>query len=143
MMAIGSNSCVHSTEALQKLIKANEDGEGNEEYDETWKNHAIDVRLFDTSWIFNNSKMFVDFVDILDQANYGDLYITELVKSLLALYWDENFWMIFFKLFIPYLFYLFGILYFMTHQICKDFEGTEITKFELIIGSLCMTIILY
>ena len=74
----------------------------------------VKVGMLAMDWFFNDRKNFVAFCQILKDMP-SKVYDSELVKSLLHVYWDETQKEILYKLFIPYCIgTILTILYFTT-----------------------------
>ena len=62
---------------------------------------------------------------------------SDLVRALLSVYWDDNYWKILRKLFLPYVFYLMIVLWYMTHAICVAKDDRPEYHYILGIVALC------
>ena len=67
--------------------------------------------------------------------------MTDLTKVLLDIFWSENKWRIFWKVFMPYVLYLVVNVYYMVHVVCVDKD--EIAPWVKFLGFLNVLIIAY
>mmetsp|Transcript_20852 Transcript_20852/g.28106 ORF Transcript_20852/g.28106 Transcript_20852/m.28106 type:complete len:89 (-) Transcript_20852:1280-1546(-) len=77
---------------------------------------------------------------VLTRAGRGDLYMTDFVKTILDVYWIENKWKIFWRIFIPYVFYLGMTMFYLTSYACvsdkDELEGKRTTAIICLISLL-------
>ena len=55
-----------------------------------FQSNSVNVRILDIGWIYANSGVFLDFVEILDGANKVELFETKFISSLLDVFWVVN-----------------------------------------------------
>ena len=98
-----SNNCVLSAETLDENIKEalksfkNEDTITNE----------VTVTIVNLTWMFEKGKSFLDFVKILHESKRSEIFASELVKSLQEHFWQENFSVVLYLWFLPFVVYFF------------------------------------
>ena len=80
----------------------------------------VKVYILDIGWLYADKKAFLDFVDILKEVRDKNVFMTDLTKVLLDIFWNENKWRIFWKIFLPYVLYLFFTIYYMVHVVCVE-----------------------
>ncbi len=76
--------------------------------------------MLDLGWMYSNRKSFLDFVLVMDSCKRKDLLMTEFVKTMLNVFWDEHKRQIFWLGFVPYLLYISLILYYFVNVVCND-----------------------
>ena len=67
---------------------------------------AVKVTLLDLGWLYADGLNFLSFVNILNDINDKELYMTDFTKTLLDIFWDQHKSYIFKLVFIPYVLYL-------------------------------------
>jgi len=92
------------------------------------------VTLIDLGWLFSNQMSFLDLSLVLHRLKRSELFMTDLVKTLVDTFWIEYKWKIFWRIFMPYVVYLCLTLYYMINVVCVD-ELQE-TGWESYIGFL-------
>ena len=75
--------------------------------------------MIDIGWVFTNRKSFLQFATVLNRIGRVDLYLTDFVKIMISVYWSENKWLIFWRIFIPYCLYLALSLFYWINVICQ------------------------
>ena len=93
---------------------------------------AVKVTLLDLGWLYADGLNFLSFVNILNDINDKELYMTDFTKTLLDIFWDQHKSYIFKLVFIPYVLYLLCTIYYMIKVVCAD--ETEIASWERIVG---------
>lgn len=66
----------------------------------------VDLRVLDLDWMFRDKMNFVNFVQEVTESSNEAIYNTELINILLEEFWDENYYKIFYKCFLPFMAYL-------------------------------------
>ena len=89
-------------------------------------------------WLFTNRKDFLEVSIVLADAGRSDLLLTDYVQVMLEVYWTENKWKIFWKIFAPYvlytgitLYYFFNIL--LVHETNDEFETRLLATMNMLI----------
>ena len=102
----------------------------------------VEVRLLDLSWLLADRKTFVHFTTVLDCASHDQIYQTELLKTLLVEFWDENFTKILWRCLVPWLAYaLCAMLFFV---IALKGEREDVSRGAvLVLGFLTLTGLAY
>ena len=78
--------------------------------------NTVQVRLLDLGWLYADGNVFLDFIDVLQSADYSqDIFASEFIKTLLDVFWRDNEVKIFRKIFLPYMMYLIVTLIYMVH----------------------------
>ena len=80
----------------------------------------VKVFMLDIGWLYTDKKVFLDFVDILKNVRDKNVFMTDLTKVLLDIFWSENKWRIFWTIFMPYVAYLVLTIYYMVGVVCVD-----------------------
>ena len=65
----------------------------------------VEVRLLDLSWLLADRKTFVHFTTVLGNASNDQIYTTELLKTLLVEFWEENYQKILRRCLLPWIGY--------------------------------------
>ena len=84
-----------------------------ESYKEDLQTHLVNVKQIDLEWLFANKKSFLEISKVLTDAGRTDLLMTDYVQIMLNVYWTENKWKIFWRIFVPYFLYLSITIFFM------------------------------
>ena len=58
--------------------------------------------MLNLDWLLSDKKNFVNFVNILGEASSDQIYTTELISTLLAEFWEENYAKILWRCLIPW-----------------------------------------
>lgn len=77
--------------------------------------------MIDIAWLYADKKAFLDFIDVLINVNDNKLLMTDFVKAMLDVFWDEQKMKIMWRIFFFYFLYLVFTLLYMINVVC----GTE------------------
>ena len=61
--------------------------------------------MLNLDWLLKDRKNFVNFVNILGSSSSDQIYTTELISTLLAEFWEENYRKILWKCLVPWMGY--------------------------------------
>ena len=81
--------------------------------------------MIDLTWLFANKLNFVDFVKIVTKTENLQLYQSQFVEALIVEFWNENFDKIFWRCFVPHIFYMVITHFYLLHVLDKDFFLSE------------------
>ena len=84
--------------------------------------------MIDLTWLYANNLNFVDFVNIVTQTENLQLYQSQFVEALIVEFWNENFDKIFWRCFVPHIFYMAITHFYLLHVLDKDFVFLESTE---------------
>lgn len=105
---------------------------------EDFVSNVVEVQVLDVGWLVANEKTFLDFSLVLHSINRSELFVSDLIKVLVDVYWVENKWNIFWRIFIPYILHLTITLYFLINVVCRE-DSHEKSGFETFLGCLVLT----
>ena len=94
--------------------------------------------MLDLSWLLADRKTFVHFTTVLDRASNDQIYTTELLKTLLVEFWEENFTKILKRCLLPWLAYALCAMGFYVSALRGEREDAS-RAWITILG--CMTLI--
>ena len=83
------------------------------------------MRLLDLSWLLADRKTFVHFTTVLDLASNDQIYTTELLKTLLVEFWEENFVKILKRCLLPWIAYAFCVQLFFVQALRGEREDAN------------------
>ena len=69
--------------------------------------NEVSVTIVNLTWMFEKEKSFLDFVKILHESKRSEIFASELVKSLQEHFWQENFYVVLYLWFLPFVVYFF------------------------------------
>lgn len=105
----------------------------------------VEVKVLNLDWLLKDAKNFLDFSFLLKRSQNKRIFQTEFLQQLVQEFWDESFYKILYRIFMPWLLYMICALYFFATQLgvlSHDEEEHEVvdTVYAYSIG--CLTIIL-
>ena len=78
----------------------------------------VRVKMIDIAWIYTNKKSFLNFATIVNREDRVDLFMTDFVQVMTNVFWPQNKWLIFWRVFVPYVAYLSFSLFYWVNIIC-------------------------
>ena len=106
--------------------------------------NTVEVSILDLGWLYADNKMFLDFVSILNSIGEQDIYMTDFVKALLEVFWNQNKMKIFWRVFVPYIMYLAFTLYYTINVVCSRevYERDTRENWETCLGVVGILLVL-
>ena len=100
------------------------------------------------NWILREDEQFRHFCEILRNIKSGRLYQTELLKILMQEFWLENYTLLCWYCFLPWLLYFVSTLYYMVTVLEDGFglnEHTELGDYVYmwIVGRIVIVLSIY
>ena len=75
--------------------------------------NSVSVKILKIKWLLEGQKNFLDLVKILNETKSMQIVSSKLVCVLISGYWDIYFTKIFRTQFLPFIFYMFGMISFL------------------------------
>ena len=85
----------------------------------------VEIRLIDLSWLLADRKTFVHLTTALENASNDQIYTTELIKTLLVEFWEENFRKILRRCLLPWLAYAVCTMMFFVQALKGEREDSN------------------
>ena len=118
------------------------DDQDSEESDEDMVLAPVKVRLLDLGWLYANKKNFRDFFQVLRELKSDELCSSEFIITLLDVFWDNYKDQMMYKVFVPYLLYLFFTMNFMINYVTKS-SSEDLTIYGYLLGSILLLAVAY
>ena len=91
--------------------------------------NQVTVKMMEIGWLKAGGKNFLDLVEAINDTSNTEIQATRFVSSLLSGYWDIYKTKIFWTQFLPYVFYMIGIHFFLVNAL-KD-PGDQDTEMAM------------
>ena len=82
--------------------------------------NSVSVKLMKIKWLREGNRNFLDLVKILNDTKNTQIISTKFVSSLLGGYWDIYYTKIMRTQFVPFIFYMFGMISFLVYSLQEN-----------------------
>ena len=79
--------------------------------------NSVSVKILKIKWLLEGKKDFLDLVKILNETKNMQIVSSKLVCVLISGYWDIYFAKIFKTQFLPFIFYMIGMVSFLVYAL--------------------------
>ena len=79
--------------------------------------NSVSVKILKIKWLREGDKNFLDLVQILNETKIMQIVSSKLVCVLISGYWDTYFTKIYETQFLPFIFYMIGMISFLVYAL--------------------------
>ena len=79
--------------------------------------NSVSVKILKIKWLLEGQKNFLDLVQILNDTKNMQIVSSKLVCVLISGYWDTYFTKIYYTQFLPFIFYMIGMISFLVRAL--------------------------
>ena len=86
----------------------------------TVERRTIELKMMNLEWFYTQGKGFYDFASVMSDNLGDDVYKSELVRTILALFWDGKQWKIVYRRLVPFVVMVFSNMWAFYMNLAKE-----------------------